>query len=623
VTELHPIYDYGAIGDCRSVALVSRDGSIDWLCWPRFESPSIFGALLDEDGGRWRLAPTAASRARRSYIENTNVLETRFDTDEGSVVVTDLMPVASEADKAQIPMPDHEILRIAECVSGEVELRMSLVARPNYGGRARRVRDAGALGVRIEMNADLLALRTDMPLEISADGRIEGRVLLRAGQSVHASLTYANEWPAVLPPVGQWSRAALARSVAWWREWASHLRYDGPCRASVIRSALALKLLVYAPSGAVVAAPTTSLPERIGGDLNWDYRYCWLRDASLTMRALLGLGCTAEAHAFVEWLLQATRLTQPRLRVLYDVHGNEPRDERVLARFSGNRGSRPVRLGNAAAKQFQLDVYGELIDAVSYVVAAGGALDRETQKLLGAFGDYVCAHWQEEDEGIWEPRSGRALHTHSRLLCWTALDRLLELHANGHLGAVQAERFAQTRDLIRREITERAWSAELESYVSVLDGNEMDASLLLLAWYGFEKPDSERMKRTYRRARETLGAGDALLYRYRDGDTPGEGAFGCCSFWGAEYLALGGGTAEEARQRFEHLCGCGNDLGLFAEEIDPGSGAGLGNFPQAFTHVALINAALSVARRLQGAPLLERREQLARPVHQHEQPASA
>ena len=604
---MNAIEDYAAIGDGRSVALVGRDGSIDWLCWPRFDSPSIFGSMLDENGGSWRLAPIGPFRVSRRYVDETNVLETRFETDAGTLVVTDLMPVASEDDKHRLLLPDHEILRVVQCLRGEVELELRFAARGDYGRRRGRIRHAGPLGIRVEFGADLLVLRSDIPLEITADYQIRGRALLRAGDAIHASLTFADEWPAVLPPLGEWSRAAIDRSVAWWRDWASRLRYDGPCREAVVRSALALKLLVYAPSGAVLAAATTSLPERIGGDLNWDYRFCWLRDASFTVRGLLALGCSPEAHAFVNWLLHATRLTQPELRILYDVYGNDSLDERILEGFTGYRGSRPVRIGNAAARQRQLDVYGEVIDAVTHFVRAGGALDRDTKRTLCAFGEYVCRHWQEPDEGIWEPRSGAAHNTHSRLLCWTALDRLLQLHAQGHLDRAPAALFQEHRERIRREIDARAWNPALDSYVAQLDGDSLDATLLLLPWYGFEDAESDRMRRTYARVRERLGAGDALLYRYVTADSPGEGAFGICSFWGAEYLALGGGTPEVARDSFERLCGYANDVGLFAEEIDPATGAALGNFPQAFTHVGLINAAISLACRLKGAPPLEGR----------------
>lgn len=601
-----PIRDYAVIGDCRTAALVSRDGSMDWLCWPRFDSPSIFGAILDDRAGRWRLAPAAPRSSTRWYIEGTNVLQTRFETPAGSAVVTDLMPVASERDKRALFLPDHEILRVVECERGEVDLLMRFEPRPDYARRRPRVRDAGALGVRIETPQGLLVLRTDMPLDGVDDGGVRATATLAAGQTAHASLTFADDWPAVLPPLGEWSRQAVARSVAWWRDWASRITYDGPARAAIVRSALALKLLAYAPSGAVVAAPTTSLPERIGGDLNWDYRFCWLRDASLTVRALFGLGCVEEADAFISWLLQTTRLTRPELRILYDVHGNQPGHERILGHFGGYQGSGPVRIGNAATGQLQLDVYGEVIDAVTHFVRTGGTFDRETERMLCAFGRYVCRHWHEPDEGIWEPRSGRGHNTHSRVLCWTALDRLLQLHAKGHLPGAPVAELERTRELVRRDVVERAWNADLGSYVARLDGDRLDASLLLLPWYGFEDARSDRMRRTYARIQEHLGAGDGLLYRYRTGESPGEGAFGICSFWGAEYLALGGGTPEEARTTLERLCGYANDVGLFAEEIDPRTGAALGNFPQAFTHVGLVNAALSLAERLEGGKPLER-----------------
>jgi GH15 family glucan-1,4-alpha-glucosidase len=600
------IGDYALIGDGRSTALVGRDGSIDWLCWPRCDSPSLFGALLDPSAGRWQIAPAGSYRAERHYLDNTNVLETRFETATGTAVLTDLMPVAEEDEKHRLLLPEREILRVARCERGEVELELVFDPRPEYGLAPRRLRQAGRLGVRYEAAAGLLALHTDLNLTIDPDGVARARTRLGAGQAAHASLTFATEAPAVCPPLGAWSRASVDRSVRWWRRWTAQLRYDGPRREAVVRSALALKLMVYAPSGAVIAAPTTSLPERIGGSLNWDYRFCWLRDASLTVRALFGIGYPAEAHAFVDWLLQATRLTQPELRVLYDVHGNTPPPERQLDWLAGYRGSRPVRIGNAAKEQRQLDVYGEVIDAVTHVIKEGGTLDQATDRLLRELGEYVCRHWDQPDEGIWEPRSGRADHTHSRVLCWAALDRLLQLHDQGHLRHAPAARFREHRDAIRRQVESRAWNRALGSYVSWLDGDDVDADLLLLPWYGFEPPESERMRGTYRRIRERLGVGP-LLYRYRTDESPGEGAFGVCCFWAAEYLAMGGGTVDQARELFERLCDYGNDVGLFGEEIDPETGAVLGNFPQAFTHVGLINAALTLAKRTAGEAPVERR----------------
>ncbi|MGN6391608.1 MAG: glycoside hydrolase family 15 protein [Gemmatimonadales bacterium] len=600
------IGDYAVIGDGRSTALVSRDGSIDWLCWPRCDSPSLFGGLLDPGAGRWRIAPVESCRSERRYLQDTNVLETRFETSTGTLVLTDLMPVAEEDEKHRLLMPEREILRMIRCEQGEVMLELVFDPRPGYGLAPRRLRSAGALGVRVESGASLLALRTDLPLAIEPDGVVRARARHPPGDVAHASLTIATEEPGLWPPLGEWSRACLDRTVDWWRRWVSQIHYDGPRREAVVRSALALKLMVYAPSGAVVAAPTTSLPERLGGSLNWDYRFCWLRDASLTVRALFGIGFPDEAHAFVAWLLHATRLTQPELRVLYDVHGNKPPRERLLERWVGYRGSRPVRVGNAAKDQRQLDVYGEVIDAVIHFVKEGGTLDHATERLLIALGEYVCRHWEQPDEGIWEPRSGRADHTHSRVLCWAALDRLVQLHDQGHLSRAPVAMFRKNREAIRRQVERRAWNAELGSYVSWLGGDDVDANLLLLAWYEFEDPRSERMRGTYRRVRERLGAGNGLLYRYRTDESPGEGAFGVCGFWAAEYLAMGGGTVHEARELFERLCDYANDVGLFAEEIDPPTGAALGNFPQAFTHVGLISAALTLAKRLAGEAPMER-----------------
>jgi len=334
--------------------------------------------------------------------------------------------------------------------------------------------------------------------------------------------------------------------------------------------------------------------------LNWDYRFAWLRDASLTVRAFFGAGFPDEAIAFSSWLLHATALTRPELRILYDVFGRNPGEERTLDGLRGHADSRPVRVGNAARRQLQLDVYGEVLDTLLQEVNAGQTLDRDTRRMMRSLGDYVARNWKRPDEGIWEPRSGRRHHTHSRLLCWTALDRLVELHRQGHVESDDVREWEYERDRIRRDIEEGAWNASLQSYVSERGGWEVDASLLLLPWYRFERADSPRMRSTFHRIHEKLGAGRSLLYRYRTGDSPGEGAFGIASFWGVEALALGCGTLGEAERAFEELLGFGNDVGLFAEEIDPETGAALGNFPQGFTHVGLINAALTIERRRRG-----------------------
>jgi GH15 family glucan-1,4-alpha-glucosidase len=601
------IQDYGIIGDSRAAALVSCTGSIDWLCWPRFDSAAIFSALLDANlGGRWQVAPNHPYSVERRYAGSSNVLETRFRTATGEAVLTDLMPVASEEFKRRDLLPDHEIIRQIECVAGEVPVRILFHPRARYGLRVVHIGDTGACGLRMEVGRGVYWLRSSVPLAIQED-RALSTVLLKAGDAVQFSLTYSEDAPAVLPPLGLWTRQSITRTVAWWEKWAQRCTYDGPYREAVVRSALALKLLTYAPSGAIVAAPTTSLPERVGGGLNWDYRFCWLRDASLTVRALLAIGYDEEAEAFLEWMLHATRITRPELRILYTVFGENAPRERELRHLAGHFGSRPVRIGNAARHQVQLDVYGEVIDAAAQFAYVGKRFDRMAQKVLLGFAEYAAQHWQMPDNGIWESRGLRRHNTNSRLLCWTALDRLIALGEKGAVRGVPMERFRRERERIRQDIEERAWNPQLGSYVSVLDGEDLDASLLLLAWYGFEKPDSPRMKSTYGALRKHLGVGDGLIYRYRP--EASEGAFGICAFWEAEYLALGGGSLRDAQALFEHLLNYRNDLGLLAEEIDPGTGEPLGNFHQAFTHVGLVGAAVSLQQRAEGARQLAHRKE--------------
>ena len=591
------IRDYAAVGDCRSAALVSRYGSLDWLCWPRFDSPSIFAAILDKDkGGYWSISPAGRSQFERAYIRDSNVSETYFITPAGRATLTDLMPVASEEFKRQHLLPDHEFLRQVVCTEGEIELEVAFCPRPYYGTKDAQIHNLGAQGLRIDIGRGAYFLRSSVPFMVHGN-EARAEISIRDGDVLHFSLSYSEESPAVLPALGESARASIERSVRWWQDWAARAKYQGPYRDAVVRSALALKLLAYAPSGAVAAAATTSLPERIGGGLNWDYRYCWLRDASLTVRALLGLGYMEETESFMTWLLHATRLTQPQLRVLYNVFGGIAPLEQELD-LAGYFDSRPVRIGNGARHQLQLDVYGEVIEAAAQYAQRRGHFDRTTQKVLVGFGKYVATHWNLADEGIWEPRSGGADHTHSRLLCWTALDRLLALSDKGLLDGVPRQQFEMERERIRRQIENRAWNESLQSYVSVLDGDCVDATLLRLPWYGFEEAQSSRMKSTYRKIRQELSAGDSLLFRYRS--QPPEGAFGICGFWAVEYLALGGGTLQEAYDLFNQLLKYGNDLGLFAEEIDPGTGDALGNFPQAFTHIGLISAALTLEEKERG-----------------------
>lgn len=594
-----PIGDYALIGDCRSAALVARDGSIDWLAWPRFDSPSIFGALLDsERGGTFRIRPASPFQSTRQYLPDTAIIETAFVTDTGVCILRDLMPVVSEEDKRRTLLSEHELLREIEGVEGEVVLEILCDPRPEYGRKRVAFRQRGALGLACASDGAALYLRSDLPeaLEV-ADGGASAhtRVTIRAGQRSYVSLSYSSEAPAVIPALGDAARERLERSQAWWQAWSAHCTYDGPYRELVCRSALTLKLLTYAPSGAIVAAPTTSLPERIGGDLNWDYRFCWLRDASLTLRALWGVGYDDEATAFLHWLLHATRLTWPELRVVYDLHGRTEINELELDHLEGYAGSRPVRVGNDARGQYQLDIYGEVADAALQHAQRGGAFDADAVQLLRGIADTICSQWRNPDAGIWEPRDEPEHHTHSKVLCWVALDRLITLHDHHGL-KIASDRLIAERGTLRAEIEARGYNQRLGSYTRAFNDDAADASLLSLPLYGYLDATHQRMRSTLEHIQQQLGAGPEgeLIYRYLPPDgEPDEGTFGICAFWAVECLALAG-EIDAATSRFEHLLGYANDVRLFAEQIDPASGAALGNFPQGFTHIGLINAALAI-----------------------------
>jgi len=596
--ETPRIQDYALIGNGRSAALVSNRGSIDWLAWPRFDSASIFAAIIDPAlGGAWSIRPVEPAEVERHYLENTNVLVTRFSTGSGRILLTDFMPVASEEQKEQLLWPEHELVRRVECEQGAAQVRVRFDPRPDYGRVVPVIKNAGQLGLRIDIGASLLALRSDVALNQMIEGDFSTDVVLEAGEAVTFSLTFSAEGPAVLPPLGDLAVKKLDLTIDWWRRWTEQATYRGPYQEQVIRSALVLKLLSYAPSGAIVAAPTTSLPESIGGDLNWDYRFAWLRDAAFTVHALFDLGYHDDAEAFVSWLLHATRLTRPELRVVYDVFGERPHEERILSHLSGYADSRPARLGNAASGQVQLDIYGEVVEAVSYFLGEKKRPDREMQKLLRQCGEYVCRNWHEPDSGMWEIRGERQHFTHSRLLCWVALDRLLEMQARGQLDGIRIEEFREIRARLRTDIEERAWNPKLEAYTQTLGGHTLDANVLLLALHDFEDASSARMQKTHQRIREKLAPSPGLVHRNEQSLERGEGAFAICSFWEVGFLARGGGTLSEAQRVFRAALDHANDVGLFAEEIDAETGDALGNFPQAFTHLGLINAALSLRDR--------------------------
>ena len=603
-TSAVKIQDYAIIGDGRSAALISNRGSIDWLCWPRFDSAPVFGAIVDPKiGGHWSIRPAHDSQISRRYLDKTNVLETTFASETGKIVLTDFMSVTSEGRKRTLLWPEHEIVRQIKCDEGKVALIIEFNPRLDYGRTAPKIKNAGALGWRTDIAADLLTLRSAVDLKQASAGLI-AKFVLKAGETASFSLTFSEEGPAVLPPLGDSIGERLNLTIDWWRKWAAQSNYHGLYERQVIRSALALKLLSYAPSGAIIAAPTTSLPERIDGDLNWDYRFAWLRDAAFTVHTLFGLGYKDDAEAFVNWLLHATNLTRPRLCVSYDVFGERPLREREAAHLDGYLSSRPVRIGNAASEQLQLDIYGEVVEAVCYFFGQEEP-DHEMQKMLRQCGEYVCDHWQEPDNGMWEERDKLRHYTHSRLMCWVTLDRLIEMYECGRIRGFSIEKFKQTRAAIRREIEAHAWNSKLGAYAQAVGSYVIDASALLLAYHRFEDADSERMQATHRQIREKLIPRIGLVHRNEQSIHRREGAFALCSFWETDFLARSG-RLDEAHEVYEAALSFANDVDLFGEEIDPGTGDALGNFPQAFTHLGVINAALTLRDIEEGTHKLKR-----------------
>ena len=599
------IQDYAIIGDGRSAALISNRGSIDWLCWPRFDSPAIFAAILDPNlGGHWSIRPAEDSQIARRYVDKTNVLETIFSTASGKAVLTDFMSVTSEEQKEELLWPEHELVRQVKCEEGATELIVDFNPRPADGRVTPLIKDKGKLGWRIESGATLFTLFSDIDLQRTSD-RLSGTFELKAGERAAFSFNFSSEGPAVFPPLGDSVAERLNFTTEWWRRWVAQSNYHGPYERQVARSALVLKLLSYAPSGAIIAAPTTSLPESVGHDLNWDYRFAWLRDAAFTVHALFGLGYKDDAQAFVEWLLDATRLTRPELRVLYDVYGELPRPERELSYLSGYARSRPVRIGNAASKQHQLDIYGEVVEAVSHFIGENKSLDRDTQKMLRQCCEFICKHWHEPDNGMWEYRNKRRHYTHSRLMCWVALDRVIKMQARGQLSGISVQKCEAERARIRQDIEEHAWNAALQTYAQACGTDTVDANALLLAYHGFEEASSQRMQQTHRRIREKLVPQPGLVYRNERSLELDEGAFALCSFWEVDFLARSG-NLEEAHRVFQAALGYANDLGLFAEEIDPETGDALGNFPHAFTHLGVINAALALRESEERARKIDR-----------------
>jgi GH15 family glucan-1,4-alpha-glucosidase len=584
-----PLAEYAAIGDGRTVALVARDGSIDWLCLPDHDSPSVFAAVLDADGGgRFALEPEVPAQVQRRYLPDTNVLETTFIARQGVVKVTDALALPG-ADLG----PTRELIRRVECVTGRVPMHWRITPTFGYGAVPPAIERRAGIPVAVTGRDALAVCSWGAGKAQIEDGAIFGQFEAHASNPALIALCAAHQEPLVLP-AREHVAARLDATTAYWRGWAADRGYGGPWRDAVIRSALALKLLVHAPSGAIAAAATASLPEEIGGERNWDYRFCWVRDSAFTLAAFLHLGCEHEAEAFFWWLLHASQLTHPRLQVLYRLDGGERATERILD-FDGYRGSRPVRVGNAAAEQTQLDIYGDLLKTALSYTEAGGRLDRETARRLTEIADFVCRIWRQADSGIWEVRSEAKHFTHSKMMCWVALDCALRLSDTGHVASRHSPAWEAERLAVREFIEERCWSPRLRSYTRHAGGEDVDASLLLGVLLGYEGPP-DRLAATVDAVRRELGHGP-LVARYsgEDGLAGAEGAFLCCSFWLADALARIG-RPEDATRLMEQLITLSNDVGVYCEERDPRTGDALGNMPQALVHLALINAAVSIAK---------------------------
>jgi len=591
-----PISAYGVIGDCRSVALISLLGSIDWWCLPRFDGDPVLARLLDADvGGSCVITPSVSATVSRCYRPGTAILDTTFQTNDGRVVVSDFMPALTEAEKRQLPVPPRAIIRRVRCTQGRVPLQVSVRLRPNFGRSTPEVRQVIPTLATIGWADQLCIAYCSHPLRVRG-GVLTGKVTLQEGEQLDLVLAYSMEAPAELPVPQLLDRFEHA-TEQFWCSWAKRCAYTGPYHEAVVRSAITLKLLTYAPSGAIVAAPTTSLPEWPGGVRNWDYRYCWLRDAAFTVRVLLELGYHREAEAFVDWLLYATHLTHPELQVVYTLYGEAHIPERELLDLEGYGGARPVRVGNAASDQLQLDVYGEVMLALwQYRRVSGRPFDRDAQRFIRGLVQTVLRRWAEPDDGIWKPRSGRAHHTHSKAMCYAALRCARELAAfDGFTLPLTA--MEQAERAMLDWIEQHGFDPKRGAFVST-PGGGMDAALLWLALLDhFLPPTDPRIVGTVDAVIRELGQ-DELVYRYRrDDGLPGrEGAFVICSFWLVEALARLG-RCDQATTYFERLLKRANDLGLLAEELHPETGEQLGNFPQAFSHLGLISAALTLQER--------------------------
>ena len=582
------IEDYALIGDCQTAALVGRNGSIDWLCWPRFDSPACFAALLGTpENGYWRISPLDRSaKIRRAYRAGTLVLDTEFETGEGAVTLTDFMPVQSG---------QSDLVRIVTGRRGRVAMETEGVLRFDYGASVPLVTlGADRLSARAVAGPDMALLCSPVALE-NRERRTWAKFEVGAGEELVFVLTHSEshlEAPRKVDP-----HDALAQTEAFWKDWSARCKVGGEWSGAVCRSLITLKALTYAPTGGMVAAPTTSLPEKIGGVRNWDYRYCWLRDATLTLLALMDAGFYDEARAWREWLLRAVAGSPGQIQIMYGIGGERRLPEFELPWLAGYEGSKPVRIGNAAAAQLQLDVFGEVIDALYQACKGGLARDDAAWGVQVALLRHLEKVWVQPDQGMWEVRGPPRHFTYSKMMCWVAFDRAVKMvEAFGLPGPV--ERWRKLRDRIHSDVCERGVSPKRGCFVQSYGSEELDASLLLIPIVGFLPASDARVKQTVDAIERELTI-DGLVQRYLthesvDGLPAGEGVFLACSFWLADNLCLQG-RLDEARALFERLLGLANDVGLLAEEYDPAARRFLGNFPQAFSHVALVDTALNLS----------------------------
>ena len=581
------IEDYAFLSDCHSAVLLDRAGSVDWWCLPRFDSPSVFGRLLDPEAGHWTLSPADGFTSSRSYVEDTLVLRTVYTTATGSVAVTECLLLEAGARDHDVGLRSpHVLLRVVEGLSGQVQLATEFAPRMEYGRTEPHFRPIDA-GVEAQGGPVTLTLTTSVELRLE-DGAARGCFWVKAQERVELRLAYRATFG------GQQEgkpRADLAQTQEAWTSWAAgHVSYDGPFAALVRRSSLVLQGLTYGPSGAIVAAATTSLPEILGGELNFDYRYAWLRDLSLTIRALFLADCPTEPLRMFGWLASSAGHTRDELvQIMYGVEGERDLTEHVLENLRGYRGSSPVRVGNEAWKQDQLDVFGEVLDAAHLLVAEIGEFSPTAQQLLVVLADRAASTWQQPDSGMWEARDTTRHYTSSKVMCWVALDRAVTLAP--HLGAnARPAVWAAARDAVRSAVLEQAWSGEAGAYTGAFGSDDHDASVLLLPLVGFLPATDERMLATVLAVERDLGQGG--LVRRWPSDPSG---FLICTYWLVECLALAG-EHDRAERWFHSATRHANDLGLLSEEADPVSGALLGNYPQAFSHVGLINAAWRLGR---------------------------